>query len=243
MTNLELRQVDSNIWVKENPFKSLGIEVGTRMTIVRLSGERLVLISPVKLDSKTISQINTLGTVKYIVAPNLFHHLFFPACQNIYPEASAIVPPGLKTRISQIESDYIFTQDRIDFKGEIEYFLLAGFPSSIPTESATSNEIVFYHLESKTLILTDSAFYFDRSFPLLTQFFSRIVGCYQQLRPSISNKFNLAIKDKEIVTASITRLLQWDFERVIIAHGTIVEENAKERLRSGYEWFLNTKFK
>ena len=239
MTSSSLRSVDRNIWVKETPFKSLGIEVGTRMTIIRLSGGRIALISPVKLDRQTIFQIDTLGQVKYIIAPNLFHHLFFQACQNIYPEAIAICAPGLKARIPQIESDYIFTQDKVDFNGEIEYLLLAGFPASVPTESATSNEIAFYHVESKTLILTDSVFCFDRSFPLLTQLFSRIIGCYQQLRPSISNK--LIIKDKNIIIASITKLLQWDFKRVIMAHGTIVEENAKERLKLGYEWFLNTK--
>ena len=106
------------------------------------------------------------------------------------------------------------------------------------TEFAAYNEIVFYHPKTKTLILTDTAFHLDRSFPLITQFASRIIGCYERLKPSILEK--IAIKDREQITASITELLQWDFQRVIMAHSTIVEENAKEPLRAGYEEFLET---
>ena len=69
------------------------------MTIVRLSGDRLVLIFPVKLNTATIMEINELGTVEYIVAPNLFHNLFIQACQDIFPEAIMIAVPELKTRI------------------------------------------------------------------------------------------------------------------------------------------------
>ena len=234
---LSLRQITSSIWVKEQPFKYFGLEVGTRMTIVRLLHNQLVLISPVKLDSQTITEINDLGTVTYIIAPNLFHYLYLQDCKNIYPDASLITAPGLETK-TKINSDLVFTKNEISFNGELEYFLFAGFQAFMLTTLSIANEIVFYHPESKTLILTDTAFHFDRSFPLITQFASRIISCYERLRPSILDK--IAIQDKEQITASVTKLLQWDFQRVIMAHGTIVEENAKERLVAGYEWFLDT---
>ncbi len=40
---------------------------------------------------------------------------------------------------------------------------------------------------------------------------------------------------------TIERVLNWDFQRVIMAHGTIVETNAKQKLKEGYEWFLGEK--
>lgn len=243
MTNISssssLREIASNIWVKEQPFKYFGLEVGTRMSIVRLTHNKLVLISPVKLDNQAIAEINKLGTVTYIIAPNLFHYLYLQDCQNIYPEASVITAPGLKTKKPEIKSDYIFTEDEINFNGELEYLLFAGFQVFMLTTFSIVNEIVFYHPESQTLILTDTAFNFDRSFPLVTQFASRIIGCYEQLRPSILEK--IATRDKEQITASVNKLLQWDFQRVIMAHGTIVEENAREKFVAGYEWFLDTK--
>lgn len=234
----QLKQIASSIWVKEQPFKYFGLEVGTRMTIIRLDGDRLVLISPVKLDSQTITEIDKLGTVTYIIAPNLFHYLYLQDCQKIYPNASLITAPGLENKKPEIKSDLVFTRDKISFNGELEYFLFAGFQTFMLTTSSVANEIVFYHPKTQTLILTDTAFYFDRNFPLVTQFTSRIIGCYEQLRPSILEK--IATQDKEQITASVNKLLQWDFQRVIMAHGTIIEENARKKLVAGYEWFLDT---
>ena len=228
-----LRKITARIWVKEQPFKYFGLEVGTRMTIVRLADNQLVLISPVKLNNQDIAEINELGIVKYIIAPNSFHYLCLQDCHNIYPEASVIVAPGLPSRVPTIQHDYVLTRDEIDFAGEIEYFFFAGFQASMITGIVLANEIVFYHPESKTLIITDIAFNLDRNFPLITQFASRILGSYNQIRPSILEK--VVIKNRETVTTSITRVLEWDFQRVIMAHGTIIEDNAKERLKQGYE--------
>jgi hypothetical protein len=237
MNYKKLKQITSNIWVKEQPLKYLGLEVGTRMTIIRLANEELALISPIKLDEQIITEINSLGTVKYIIAPNLFHYLYLQSCKNTYSSASLITPPDLAAKQPNIKSDLIFTRDVIDFNGELEYFLFAGYRIPSPSGVTVANEIVFYHPESKTLILTDAAFNLDNSFPFLTQFAARIIGCYQQLRPSILEK--IATKDKEQITISVKKLLQWDFQRVIMAHGTIVENNAKQQLKKGYEWFLN----
>jgi hypothetical protein len=48
----------------------------------------------------------------------------------------------------------------------------------------------------------------------------------------------LATKDVASVRRAVQRVLQWDFQRVIMAHGTIVEVEAKQRFQEGYEWFL-----
>jgi hypothetical protein len=37
---------------------------------------------------------------------------------------------------------------------------------------------------------------------------------------------------------TVERILAWDFKRVIVAHGSIVENHAKQLLRSGFERFL-----
>lgn len=71
---------------------------------------------------------------------------------------------------------------------------------------------------------------------MVTQLATRVLGCYQNLRPSFLEK--VAIKDKEKVKHSIQKILAWDFQRVIMAHGNIVETKAKEQLNAGYQWFL-----
>lgn len=241
MNNQKLRLIDTNLWGKEQPLKYFGLEFGTRMTVIRIDQKQLVLISPIQLDKETIAEINSLGTVKYIIAPNLFHHFYIQDCKSIYPNASLIAAPGLETKKPNLKIDYVFTQDPIDFNHELEYFLFAGFQTLLPSGFTMANEIVFYHVESQTLILTDTAFYFDQNFPLISQFAGRLIGCYQKLRPSILEK--IATQDRKKVTASIKKLLQWNFQRVIMAHGTIVEKNGKQQLIEGYEWFLDEKIK
>ena len=58
------------IFIDEIPLKFFGMQLGTRMTIIRLKKNKLFLHSPTKLNPKLIEQINNLGKVAFIVAPN-----------------------------------------------------------------------------------------------------------------------------------------------------------------------------
>ena len=98
------------------------------------------------------------------------------------------------------------------------------------------NECVFFHSASRTLILTDAAFHFDESFPVITQFATRVLGGYKILSPSLLERIATTEKDK--VRKSVEKILGWDFGRVIMAHGSIVEQNGKEKFKQGYERFL-----
>ena len=232
-----LQQVDRNLWVAEQPLKFMGLPVGTRMTVIRLVDNFLLLISPIQITSEIKQQLDDLGTVKYLIAPNLFHYLYLADCQKTYPQALVLAPPGLKAKQSNLKINSTFTQDDIKFDSQLEYTLFEGFQVLIVSQIKTVNEIVFYHPSTKTLIITDSAFNFDRSFPLITQFTARIIGSYQQLKPSWLEK--IAVKDKQKTKQSIEQILSWDFERVIMGHGKIVETNAKQQLATGYQWLVS----
>ena len=38
----------------------------------------------------------------------------------------------------------------------------------------------------------------------------------------------------------VRRIMQWDFNKIVMAHGRIVTENAKEVFRDGMAWLLRT---
>ncbi|MDJ0598028.1 MAG: DUF4336 domain-containing protein [Crocosphaera sp.] len=232
-----LKQVDHCIWVAEQPLKFLGLEVGTRMTVILQSDCSLLLISPIKINFALKQQLSNLGTVKYIIAPNLFHHLYLEHSHQLYPQAKLIAPLGLETKQPSLEISLTFERDVINFNGELEYIPFQGFQVFIPPKIAEVNEIVFFHPNSKTLIITDSAFNFDCNFPFITQFATRILGSNRSLKPSWLEK--IATRDKEITRQAIDKILAWDFQRVIMAHGNIVEENAKEKLTAGYQWLVS----
>ncbi|PSB60686.1 hypothetical protein C7B79_24845, partial [Chroococcidiopsis cubana CCALA 043] len=78
-----LREIDRNIWVGERQLKFLGLEVGTRMTVIRLDNGELIIISPSDVDETIIQQINALGHVTTIIAPNCYHHLFLNNFKSI----------------------------------------------------------------------------------------------------------------------------------------------------------------
>jgi len=232
-----LRQIDNCIWVAEQPFRYFGLSVGTRMTVVQLSGGELVVISPIQVDDLIIQQLNEVGDVKHIIAPNLYHYLFTSSFKAIYPKATLWAAPGLKSKRSELPIDQVL-EDGNFFSAEVECLLFDGFKTFGLNGPVPLNECVFFHPASQTLVLTDTAFHFDESFPLVTQLASRVIGGYKTLSPSVLER--LATREIEKVKQAAQKVLAWDFKRVIMAHGTILENDAKQKFTEGYEWFLGT---
>lgn len=232
-----LRKIDNNIWVAEQSLKYFGLDVGTRMTIIRLKNGNLVVISPIEVQNETINQINDIGKVSYIIAPNFYHYLFAAKFKTIYPQAEFYAPPGLDLKKPEFKIDKFLGDDNNGFSGEVECLFFEDFKTLTLDGFSLLNEYVFFHSESQTLILTDTAFNFDESFPLTTRLIAKAIGGYKKLSPSILEKF--ATRDKEKIKSSVTQVLNWNFKRVIVAHGTIVENNAKKSFREGYKWFLS----
>ena len=231
-----LRQIDVNLWVAEQPLRYYALEVGTRMTVIRLADRHLAVISPIAIDDALEHQLNGLGTVRYIIAPNLYHHQFAAKFKVLYPFAEFWAAPGLGFKQPELPIDHIIQCQAQSFVQGIEYLLFNGV-RTLSTKGATVlNECVFFHPFSRTLILTDTAFHFDHSFPWTTQLAARILGSYHQLSPSVLER--IATRDKQAVRQSVETVLSWDFDRVIMAHGSIIETGGRRQFRRGYEQFL-----
>lgn len=231
-----LKAIATDLWVAEQPLKYFGLEVGTRMTVIRLSSNKLMVISPIQGDNATINDLNQLGEVIYIVVPNLYHHLFVAEFQLYYPNAKLWAVSGLERKRPDLQIDQIISNQSIHLIDGVEYVLVEGFNTFDLRGFSPLNECVFYHAKSRTLIVTDTVFHFDEQFSPRTKLIAKMIGAYNQLRPSLLEKF--ATQDKIKVKHSIQQLLAWDFERIIMAHGSIIEQDAKPLLKAGYEWFL-----
>lgn len=232
---MNLIAITENLWTTPQPLKFFGIEIGTRMTIVRLKNGDLVLISPIHLRESDRPSLDAIGTVKHIIAPNLFHHLFAGQVQALYPEAKLWGVEGLAEKRSDLKLDGLLNQADT-FEHELDYFPFEGFEAWIPPRIVAANETVFFHRPSRTLIVTDTAFNFGEADTLGTQLVARVLGSYNHLRPTRLEKWGT--RDKDAVERSVRRVLEWDFDRVIMAHGVMVETDGKAQFREGYEWFL-----
>lgn len=231
-----LREIDRNIWVAEQPFRYFGLSVGTRMTVIRLANQELAVISPIQVNDALLSQLDELGTMRHIIAPNLYHYLFAADFKKAYPGALAWAVPGLEVKKPDLPIDRIIGNEASFLQNEVEFVFFDGLRTLGLTGFDSLNECVFFHGASRTLILTDTAFNFDESFPVITQLATRVLGGYRQLSPLLLER--IATTEKEKVRKSVEKVLSWDFERVIMAHGSIVERRGKEQLKQGYEQFL-----
>ncbi len=90
-----MRALDKDLWVAEQPLRFGLLQLGTRMTVIRLSDASLLLHSPIALTESLRMEIEELGSVRYVIAPNRFHHLFASDWTVRYPRSRLYVAPGL----------------------------------------------------------------------------------------------------------------------------------------------------
>lgn len=228
-----LEEIAENIWCAEQPLKYFGLGIRTRMTVIRLSNGDLAVISPIRIDSSAAHhQLNALGRVGHIVAPNLYHYMFAADFKSLYPDTLFWATPGLRERQPHLPIDQIIEERT--FFNELECIFLDGFRTLIPSGFESLNEYVFLHSATRTLIITDAAFNFDKTFSLPIQLAARASGIYNKLGPSVLEK--VAIREKETMKRSIEKVLNWDFDRVIMAHGSVIEEGGKKALTEAYQF-------
>jgi len=113
-----------------------------------------------------------------------------------------------------------------EWEHELLTLELAGAPKA--------RDIAMLHVPSRTLILTELLFNFSSREPAITRFLLRLaVG--SQYGPGVPRPIRFGIEDKEAFQASITTLLSWDFDRVIVGHGDVIETQGKEKVRQALQ--------
>ncbi|NJM75957.1 MAG: DUF4336 domain-containing protein [Acaryochloridaceae cyanobacterium RU_4_10] len=231
-----LRAIDRDIWVAEQPLRYFGLSVGTRMTVIRLANRELVVISPIQASDVLVGQLDKIGTVRHIIAPNLYHYLFAANFKTLYPNATFWAAPGLETKKPDLSIDQTIKSDANSLWDGLDYIFFDGFRTLGLSGFDSLNECVFFHSVSHTLILTDAAFHFDESFSAIVQLATKVLGGYKSLSPSLLER--IATTEKEKVKKLVEKILSWDFERVVMAHGSVIEHDGKEKFKQGYEQFL-----
>ena len=209
-----LRQFGPNIWTVDQPSNFIGVPLGLRMTIVRLANQQLVIHSMSPCDAETHTAIQTLGEVRYLIAPNLEHTRFIDEWLNDYPEAILYAPTDkllAKHRTAQSRNTLPFHHE------DLLCLAINGMPRL--------QEFAFFHKESQTLILTDLAFNLGGEMSLWGNCFLRLNGAYNRFTPTRILKS--LIKDQNAFCDSIQTVARWDFKQIIVAHGTPVTQDAR----------------
>ncbi len=240
MTTTNIQEFHPQIWTFNQPFSRFGlIKVGLTGTVIKFGYNDLFVINPVNTtqDGEAIKKkLDELGKVKWIVCPNMQHHLYAKQYKEWYPDAKVIGMEGLPEKKKDLHFDVVYGQNfdkqKWGFEDDIDSVYFSGF---------VNKDIAFFHKHSKTLIVADLL----ANLPA-TQAYSRAkAGAFSGL-PSLS-PFSVwqrtflragGFRNKAAMKKDVQKVLDWDFNKIIVGHGNPILENAKDAWKSAYKPYL-----
>ena len=223
---MALQPIGEDVWAAHYPHVFAGLHIGTRMTVVRLLDGTLLVYSPIRLDDALRREIDVLGTVTHIVAPNLFHHVYFGEFAVAFPEAKTHAAAGLEKKRDDLGFDAI-----LDDVGDPAWH---GELVPVVIEGLALGETVLFHPRSRTLVSADFIQNFDSSSHWPTRLYLRVAGIHG--RAGVSRPIRIMFRDKAKARRSIDRVLELDPERVTLAHGRPILEDGAQTIREAYRW-------
>jgi hypothetical protein len=234
-----LKPVAEGVWIVDGPlirFGYLGLRFPfpTRMIVVRLADGGLWVHSPTELSPSLKSEINSLGSVKHLIAPNRIHYWWLGDWAEAFPGAVTYAAPGVrkqarsKDKFADYDAD-LARDATYPWSGEIEMLLVAG---------SYLTEAVFFHVSTRTLILTDLIQNYETS-KIANPFFrfmSRLSGAVHPDGKMPIDLRSTFVKHRLQMSEAVRTMISWAPERIIISHGRWYESNAVAELQRAFRW-------
>lgn len=223
-----------DLWVVEGPnVRDMGFMFTTRMVVAKLSGGSVWVDSPVSVSFEMLKRITELGPVRYLLAATPRHVWRLIAWHTLFPDAqlwaSRPTPFTLK-------------------KGTLP---LAGILGDEPPQAWKNNfdqlafkrnplieEVLLFHGRSRTVILDD-----------LIQIHPLVKG--KPFRNALFNLGGVVSPDggvgstsgypciyRDLARQSLKKLLSWDFDKLIIAHGVCIPSDAKAFVERAFQCLI-----
>jgi hypothetical protein len=232
-----LKPVADGIFIVDSgPLRIMGLPLPVRMTVVRLASGDVLLHSPTRYDARLRDQIQAVGPIRHLVAPNVAHWSFLKDWQRECPDAVTWAAPGLRER-SQVKASGVRLDHDLpersppEWAGDIEQAIVPG--------AAGFREVAFFHRPSRTLILTDLVVNLEaEKLPLAARAFAWATGT---LAPNGRAPAYLRLIVKRRGAAAKTaasELVALAPERVIFAHGRWFDRDGTAQLRRSLAWLL-----
>lgn len=231
-----LKPVAEGIWIVDSgPFRVAGfIPVPVRMTVVRLNSGAMWLHSPTQWSEDLQRDVERMGPIRHLIAPNPFHWSFIREWKAHCPNARVAAAEGTKSRwlvrvngpsIDSEIGDYPLPYWSHDFDQLMVYGRLL------------FREVVFFHRASRTAILTD----------LVVNLDAQKLATWQ--RPGVAAMGSLGPAGKAPwyarkayrmnrtqAAAAVASLIAMNPERVIFSHGRWFVRDGAAQLAASLRW-------
>lgn len=217
--------VAEGLWTTHRPQRFWGVETGTRMTLARLPDGGLFVHCPVALDPATRAAVDALGEVRAVASSSLFHHLYAGDWMKAYPQARFFPCPGLERKRADLTWGPTL--------GDAPDALWAEVLDQASFTARFEREVVFLHRASRTLVCADAMLNLSQHPSRATR---AVAALMRNTAPGKGYLERVAVTDYKLGRRQVDRILEWDFDRVVLAHGGLVERDGREVLREAYRW-------
>lgn len=187
-----------------------------RTTVLQLQNAR-ILLSPAS--TLTGEHLREAGAVTDIVAPSLLHLDGIPAAASAHPTARVWGPAGAAEKLAG-PAWQVLGAEPWPFETELAHVALEGMPKV--------QESVFLHRSSRSLFTTDLVFNILEPRGFGSWLILNVFGTHGRF--GVSRLFAGMVKDKAAFERSLRAILALDFDRLVPAHGSVVETGAKAAL-------------
>jgi hypothetical protein len=228
-----LKAVAENVWVVDSgPIRAMGLSLPVRMSVIRLASGGMWLHSPTRFTESLRGEIEAIGPLQHLVAPNIVHWTFLKAWQEHCPGVTLSAAPKLRGR-AQVRAAGLRIDRELgdtpppDWAEEIEHVVVPG--------AFGFREVAFFHRPSRSLLLTDLVQNLEAAkLPPATKLFAALTGAGKGTTPA-QLRLLLRPRRKEAAEA-VRRMIALGPERVIFAHGRIFVRDGTRALQRAMAW-------
>jgi Domain of unknown function (DUF4336) len=231
-----LKPIVEDLWIVDGPetrmrYFGLRLPFTTRMTIVRLPDGRLSVHSPTAPTAELLRDVGALGPVGFLVSPSRLHTTWLADWQHAWPEA---VSAGVAAEPAWDGSRLTFGVD-LGGAGPLPW---SAAIAQVLVPGGMFSEAVFFHLPSRSLILTDliENFELERVTCRWLRWLLRLTGPlhpHGTAPPDMRLSFR---RHRPALRAAVAVMRGWAPERIILAHGKWYASDGLRELERAFRW-------
>jgi hypothetical protein len=225
-----LQEYGKSLYIADGPTVSFyGFPYPTRMAVIRLSDGSAWVWSPIALSDELADSVESVGPVRFIVSPNKIHHLFLAEWASRWPDARLYAPPGLAKKKPGLNFDAELG-DTADpaWAADIDQVIFHG--------SIAMKEVVFFHRQSRCAIVCDLIQRHSEAGMTGWKGWLMRLDSLVGEHGSTPREWRASFVGRRAARSAREKLLSWNPERLLIAHGECAQTRASEIIADSLSW-------